>query len=379
MADQDKENPQEDVEVNLYAEEALTYDNAPKGSLDEDITIDFGETADSLLADIKSDSLYELNRDVANDEIEPDEITAAEAVINVDEVSNAAQDRGTLADNADLDEPAESIHIEEERPERFVEYDQVDEEEEERKAQKSRRRLRRVLVFFIIVLVVLAAAIGVFIWQNSASSDVKKPDSEALQTSNAGITTIEFQPIPADQVPDLVTYFGMTPQEAADASNNQIALDAEAVPASDPDLPQVVSTRNGWIVGSGGETLASFTFGLNGEGRINYIVATFDLDAFGVADARFDELASDKTVAASILQGIGLGNDVVDSAQLTISGNPQAVIARDSAGQEVAEFTGVTNIEGVPSTWKVTETYDHTAGISLGDNSVIRTLSVDLR
>ena len=59
--------------------------------------------------------------------------------------------------------------------------------------------------------------------------------------------------------------------------------------------------------------------------------------------------------------------------------NPQAVISRDTSGQEVAEFSGTTNIEGVPSTWKVTETYDHTAGVTLGDNSVIRTLSVDLR
>jgi len=98
-----------------------------------------------------------------------------------------------------------------------------------------------------------------------------------------------------------------------------------------------------------------------------------------VADAKFDELAASKVVAASILTGIGLDNAVVDSAQLTITGNPQAVISRDTSGQEVAEFSGTTNIEGVPSTWKVTETYDHTAGVTLGDNSVIRTLSVDLR
>ena len=116
-----------------------------------------------------------------------------------------------------------------------------------------------------------------------------------------------------------------------------------------------------------------------GDGNINYVFASFDLDAFGVADAKFDELAASKVVAASILTGIGLDNAVVDSAQLTITGNPQAVISRDTSGQEVAEFSGTTNIEGVPSTWKVTETYDHTAGVTLGDNSVIRTLSVDLR
>lgn len=75
-------------------------------------------------------------------------------------------------------------------------------------------------------------------------------------------------------------------------------------------------------------------------GNINYVFASFDLDAFGVADAKFDELAASKVVAASILTGIGLDNAVVDSAQLTITGNPQAVISRDTSGQEVAEFSG---------------------------------------
>lgn len=171
----------------------------------------------------------------------------------------------------------------------------------------------------------------------------------------------------------------MTPEAAAEASDNSIALDAEATAASDATLPNVVRTRNGWLVGPNGETLASITFGLNAAGNIDYIFASFDLDAFGVADAKFDELIASKVVASSILTGIGIDPAAVESAQLTIVENPQAVLSRDTGAQEVAEFTGPTNIEGVPGTWKVTETYDHTAGVTVGDNSVIRTLSVDLR
>lgn len=94
------------------------------------------------------------------------------------------------------------------------------------------------------------------------------------------------------------------------------------VRATDASLPNVTRTRNGWLVGSNGETLASITFGLDAGGNINYVFASFDLDAFGVADAKFDELAASKVVAASILTGIGLDNAVVDSAQLTITATP---------------------------------------------------------
>lgn len=71
-------------------------------------------------------------------------------------------------------------------------------------------------------------------------------------------------------------------------------------------------------------------------------------------DAKFDELIASKVVASSILAGIGLDPAAVESAQLTIVENPQAVLSRDTSAQEVAEFTGPTNIEGVPGTWKVT-------------------------
>lgn len=375
--DKRENDEQNEVEVHLFAEEDFNDGRPAEETPQGEITVDFGEAAESMLDDIKSDSLYGISAAAAADadDFDPGDMSS-DAVVNVDDVVAARSKGDRLTESADLDELSESINITEQET---VEYVEDDDEFSAERAMRSRRRLRNLLVFFIIILLVLIAVIGLFIWRNSTPPGVKQPDSDVLQTSTAGTNAAQFQAIDAARIPDLITYFGMTPEAAVEASGNSIALDAEATAASDATLPNVVRTRNGWLVGPNGETLASITFGLNAAGDIDYIFASFDLDAFGVADAKFDELIASKVVASSILTGIGLDPAAVESAQLTIVENPQAVLSRDTSAQEVAEFTGSTNIEGVPGTWKVTETYDHTAGVTVGDNSVIRTLSVDLR
>lgn len=375
--DKRENDEQNEVEVHLFAEEDFNDGRPVEETPQGEITVDFGEAAESMLDDIKSDSLYGISAAAAADadDFDPGDMSS-DAVVNVDDVVAARSKGDRLTESADLDELSESINITEQET---VEYVEDDDEFSAERATRSRRRLRNLLIFFIIILLVLIAVIGLFIWRNSTPPGVKQPDSDVLQTSTAGTNAAQFQAIDAARIPDLVTYFGMTPEAAAEASDNSIALDAEATAASDATLPNVVRTRNGWLVGPNGETLASITFGLNAAGNIDYIFASFDLDAFGVADAKFDELIASKVVASSILAGIGIDPAAVESAQLTIVENPQAVLSRDTGAQEVAEFTGPTNIEGVPGTWKVTETYDHTAGVTVGDNSVIRTLSVDLR
>lgn len=375
--DKRENDEQNEVEVHLFAEEDFNDGRPAEETPQGEITVDFGEAAESMLDDIKSDSLYGISAAAAADadDFDPGDMSS-DAVVNVDDVVAARSKGDRLTESADLDELSESINITEQET---VEYVEDDDEFSAERASRSRRRLRNLLIFFIIILLVLIAVIGLFIWRNSTPPGVKQPDSDVLQTSTAGTNAAQFQAIDAARIPDLITYFGMTPEAAAEASDNSIALDAEATAASDATLPNVVRTRNGWLVGPNGETLASITFGLNAAGDIDYIFASFDLDAFGVADAKFDELIASKVVASSILAGIGIDPAAVESAQLTIVENPQAVLSRDTGAQEVAEFTGPTNIEGVPGTWKVTETYDHTAGVTVGDNSVIRTLSVDLR
>lgn len=374
--DKRENDEQNEVEVHLFAEEDFNDGRPVEETPQGEITVDFGEAAESMLDDIKSDSLYGISATAAADadDFDPGDMSS-DAVVNVDDVVAARSKGDRLTESADLDELSESINITEQKTTEYVEDDEFSAE----RATRSRRRLRNLLVFFIIILLVLVAVIGLFIWRNSTPPGVKQPDSDVLQTSTAGTNATQFQAIDAARIPDLVTYFGMTPEAAVEASDSSIALDAEATSASDATLPNVVRTRNGWLVGPNGETLASITFGLNAAGNIDYIFASFDLDAFGVADAKFDELIASKVVASSILTGIGIDPAAIESAQLTIVENPQAVLSRDTGAQEIAEFTGPTNIEGVPGTWKVTETYDHTAGVTVGDNSVIRTLSVDLR
>lgn len=374
MSTHENNEDQGEVEVNLFAEEDLVEGKVD--SITGEIKIDFGEAADSMLEDIKSDSLYGFEPEsVTENGFDPGEV-ASDTVINVENPA-ANQARGQFTESTELEELPEDISLMDEDEETLI-YDVVDEDPEE-KALRSRRRLRRLLVFFIIVLLILAALIGLFIWRDSTPPDVKKPDSDALQTSSAGANSTEFQAISADSLPKLVSFFGLTPDQVAEQSNGTITLDAASAPSSDAALPAVVSTRNAWYASEGGQTLASITFGMNAEGTINYAFASFDLDAYGVADARFDELVSSDVVAASVLKGIGLSDATVKEASLTITKNPEAVIARDSAAQEVAQFSGATNIEGAPTEWKLTETYDHTTGVTIGDNSVIRTLSVDLR
>lgn len=374
MSESENRNETEEVEINLFAEEEFD-DGKEKEFSDEAITVDFGEAADSMLEDIKAESSYVPERETLSvEDLEPGDVSS-DNVVHMENPA-AGEARGQLTESADLDELQESISIDAGEPDfEYVES----EEDEELQAYKSRKRLSRMLVFAIIILLLLAGVTGLFIWRNSTPPDVKKPDSDALQTSSAGAYSTQFQPIDSEDVPGLVSFFGKTPEQVAEESAGAITLDGAAAPSSDSSLPNVASTRTGRFAAENGQTLVNLTFGMNAEGVISYVFASFDLDAFGVADSKFDELASSNVVAASVLTGAGLDAATVKDAQLTIVENPQAVISRDGSAQEVARFSGPTNIGGVPTQWTLTETYDHTAGVTIGDNSVIRSLSVDLR
>ena len=213
--DKRENDEQGEVEVHLFTEEDFNdnqdVDETPK----EEITVDFGEAAESMLDDIKSDSLYGVSASAEADDFDPGELSS-DAVINVDDVVVERGESERLAESTDLDEPPESITIDTQETIEYVEDDN-DEEASAERAARSRRRLRNLLVFFIIILLVLVAIIGLFIWRNSTPPDVKQPDSDVLQTSTAGANATQFKAIDADSIPDLVSYFGMTPEAAAEA------------------------------------------------------------------------------------------------------------------------------------------------------------------
>ena len=155
----DKRENDEQGEVHLFTEEDFNdnqdVDETPK----EEITVDFGEAAESMLDDIKSDSLYGVSASAEADDFDPGELSS-DAVINVDDVVVERGESERLAESTDLDEPPESITIDTQETIEYVEDDN-DEEASAERAARSRRRLRNLLVFFIIILLVLVGS-GLF-------------------------------------------------------------------------------------------------------------------------------------------------------------------------------------------------------------------------
>ena len=357
---------------------------------------DFGAEAEAMLRDIEADGPYPLRSHPDAEELDPSEIAPEQLMDDDEAIEGSAEE---LNPDEEVDELPESIEIPtEEEP---VYYVEPDEEEEADNSRRKRRRLRNTLIFFIVILVILGAVIGVFVWRNSMSPDVKQSDVDALQNPSVGTSTTVFQPISADGVPTFVSYFGMTPEEAAEQSGAQFSLDeaatptpeaqaaaeaaaaaqaegtsAAATPASDP--AKVVATRGAFLTKGDGEIIANITFGLNNESRILATTVSFDLDTYGVADAQFDELIADETVPASFLKAVGVDAAAVDEAALSTKENPEAVTSRDTSGLEQAEFSGSTNREAAPTAWKLKEVYDHSKGKTIGDNSIIRTLTIEL-
>lgn len=380
MSEIDNVEDPDEIDIDALADEGADDADVLEGFVgDEEVAADIGETAESLLDDIKSDSFYSLKRQTEAEELDPGEILS-DGVTVADGESKSPSVIGELAEQSDLDDPAGTIEIAEE----VVEQVEVPDEEvyqfDFEQAERSRSRLRKILLVCVIILIVLAATIGaIFLFQSTEQSAQKPTEIDSMKSPDANASATEFLAIDAERLPNLVACFGKTPEEAVAASGVSLNLDAESSPASDGSLPGIKSHRTAWLVGDGGMTLGTITFGLNDQGVVEYVFASFDLDAFDVADSRFEELAADEKVAASVLVGVGVDEATVKSAQLSSTDNPAAIVARDMSKQEIAEFSGSTNLGSAPTTWKVIETYDHSVGISIGDNSVIRTLGVDLR
>ena len=402
-ADQDDNADEEvayvDTAPENIDEREYVQDNQPEPEPEAHEHADLDAQADAMLRDIEADGPYALRSHPDAEELDPNEVPAQEEAEYEDvEIDQSAEE---LAPEDGVDELPESIEIEEEPQEYYVE--EYDEEAEQERSARTRRRLRNVLIFFIIVLIALGAAIGVFVWRNSMTPDVKQSDPDALQQPTAGTNSTVFQPINAEGIPTFASFFGMTPEEAAQASGGAFSLDEAAVPTAEAQAIAnaaaqttnqrgsaqatptevadnvVMATRGGWLVRGDGEVAASITFGLNKDGKIISTSIAFDMDAYGVADAKFDELVADKTVASSLLSAVGVDPAVASSAALSVKEKQDAVTSRDTSGLEQAEFSGETGRTDPPTTWKLYEIYDHSAGKALGDNSVIRTLTIELQ
>lgn len=327
------------------------------------------EQVDQVIRDIEANSSFMLRKEPDAEMFDPDDFHPDDLEPDADLLEE------DFAGTEAVDELPESIEVAEAEEEEAEE--ELTEEEKEQAAERHRRRLRTILTVFIVILVLIAAIIGVFIWQGSLAPDVEQSDTEALTTSSAGTGNVTFAPVQTDAIPQLAAVFGKTAKQAQAASDGHLTLEGKAEKAADKRVKAMTQIVNGKLVDENGTSLADVGLGLDKKGKVVYVYCSFDLDALEVADATFGELAASDVVPRSLLEKLGVGQAALQNATLSAAGDPAAVTGGEADAKQQAVFKGSTGGK-TPSSWQVTETYDRSVGQTLGDNSVMRTLLVEL-
>ena len=330
---------------------------------------DIDRQADQVIRDIEATSSFALRRG-------PDAEVFDPADIHLDEPEAPLPDRAVVEEFAGteaVDELSETIEVVEPEQEDVREH-KVEEDRAEA-IWRHRRRLRTALIVVVVILLLIAAVILVFVWRGSLAPDVAQSDTEALTNSSAGTGSVSFEPVENSAIPNLAGVFGMTLKQAGQSCGDALVLDATPQKASDTRVKALQKLVSGQVLDANGEKVADVALGLNKKNKVVYAYCSFDLDALQVADAPFDEFAASDVVPRSLLSALG-----VDAASL---GSPQisdGAASGATAGQQAVQsavFAGQTGQEA-PASWQVTETYDQSVGQTLGDNSVMRTLLIEL-
>lgn len=332
------------------------------------------EETDAIIKDIEAGSVYALRTSNSPEDLDPNELEDAVAdstgVMTGSEVDQIVLGAHSKVSANDPVVPEEMDSV--------LEAD-VRAQEEQRNAEegaRTQRRLRGVLAFVIIILLILAGVIGVFIWRNSMSPDVKPADTEALITSSAGTNTVTFEKVDAELIPNFTELFGMTLDEAKEAAGEHLQITAGLEESSNENVSSMKFITSGVLKNDSDEQFAQVILGFNKKKKIVYVRCAYDMDDMGVAVADFSELVSDDTVARSVLRAMGVDKKTVKAAQLKADPSSDAVTTSDTA--QKAEFKGTIDSKEAPKNYTLTETYDRAIGSSVGDNSVLRTLTVEL-
>ena len=245
----------------------------------------------------------------------------------------------------------------------------------EEEAAVRRMRLSRVLAAAIAALVVLAIVVGALICFNTCRPQEQHADPSALDTASAGAEVVEFRPVEASEVPTAALWFGKKLSAVKKNAPASLVFEDELEEAADMGADGFKYMSEASVTSSLGEQAMTFTFGLDEGKRIVYAYCAFDLDVLGVADARLEQLAADDTVPRSLLSGLGVDTAGIPVQALTAQEN---TMPRTVDEVESCEFEGETGLARSPQSWTLTESYDHTVGKLAGDNSVMRTIVVEL-
>lgn len=328
------------------------------------------EQVDEVIKDIESNSSFMLRKEPDAEVFDPGDIhpdDLADDINPLDEDFAGTEAVDELADGIDVSQAEQAEQAEPE----------LTEEEKLEAAERHRRRLRSVLIVFVVILALIAAVIGVFIWQGSLAPDVKPSDTEALATGAAGKDEATFAPIENEGIPQLAGLYGKTVKQARSSCGDALVIDGKAEKARDSRVKAMTKLVNGKIVDGSGMQIADVAFGLDKKNKIVYTYCSFDLDQLEVADATFEDLVASDVVPRSLLEAVGIKESALEGAALTIEKAPNAVTSHEGDAKQQAVFKGKTGVKH-PGTWQLTETYDQTVGQTLGDNSVMRTLLVEL-
>ncbi len=327
------------------------------------------EQVDEVIKDIESNSSFMLRKEPDAEVFDPGDIHPDDLAEDVDLLED------DFAGTEAVDELADGIEVAQEQ--QAAPEPELTEEEKLEAVESHRRRLRTVLIVFVVILVLIAAVIGVFIWQGSLAPDVKPSDTEALATGAAGKDEASFAPVENKAIPQLATVYGKTVKQARSACGSTLVIEGKAEKARDSRVKAMTKLVNGKIVDENGAQVADVAFGLNKKSKIVYVYCSFDLDQLEVADATFEDLVASDVVPRSLLEAVGVKKSALESAALTVEKAPKAVTSQEGDAKQQAVFKGSTGLKGL-DVWQLTETYDQTVGQTLGDNSVMRTLLVEL-
>ena len=325
--------------------------------------------AERLLRDIESTSPFVLRTSNPED-LDPSDVGEPAVPGTRQAADGTERVPEGFEEETHVDEPAFHIATD---AERALEVQQEQEKAEE-EAQQRRHRLRNTLIVVVFVLLIVAGGIGAFIFGANIGNDSSQPQTQTMPADNPEAESTSFQPVDPSMLPKLATLFGSGLEEVESATRGKLAVSNDIQEQRQGDVASMRYSVAASITTVSGETAANVTLGLDENKRLVYVHSSFDLDVLQVADADFRALASDGTVAASLLTGMG-----VDA----VSAPPSALSVKDGAintlgDVENCEFDGETGLDTAPQTWKLLESYDHAAGKAAGDNRVMRTIVVEL-
>ena len=92
----------------------------------------------------------------------------------------------------------------------------------------SKRRLRTTLGIAVAVLLVIAVLVGVMVWRNGSLGNARPSDTESLNQSTAGISSVSFAPVTLEGLPECSALYGKTLPQIQGIKGSKLAFEQDA-------------------------------------------------------------------------------------------------------------------------------------------------------